>query len=484
MARPNLLLITTDQQRFDALGVVASALGRAGPLTPHLDWLADTGTRFSRCYVDCPICGPSRQTIMTGRPDYLNRATERETGAPSMASLPTLPALLTRAGYQTRAIGKMHFHPMRAHYGFEHVELPYDMLRAERRAGRPTDGFAEGLGQNEMTPAIRRADSPDLTRLTGERCIEFLETRDETRPFFLWASFGKPHPPLDPGPEAWELYADLPLGEAVRGDWSENWEAIPPGYRLPTATLNMAQRLDESRWRLARRAYFALITEIDQMLGRLFSRLRERNLLADTWIVFASDHGEMLGDHGLAAKQVMFDGAIHVPLIVRAPGDWDVYRGRVLGHDIPRGGVDGRVCTLADLMPTLLAAAGLDAPGSCVGQNLAEPDPQGDRVFIGHHDPYYAVQADGWRLHWCAAGGETLLFNLDDDPRETRDRAADPEAAAIRARLEKRLSDHLAAHAPDRAGLKAGPAPDLEDARTVRRWPGFHTEIEPCDTLH
>ena len=150
MKKPNILLITTDQQRFDTL----AALGNAHIYTPHLDWLCDEGIAFTRAYTDCPICMPARATLMTGRHGYSLGLTGNDTAVLPLAVNPTLPGLLTQAGYQTRAQGKMHFHPMRSNYGFEHMELPMDYYR---ECGRhPAEGLPKehGVGENETTPVI------------------------------------------------------------------------------------------------------------------------------------------------------------------------------------------------------------------------------------------------------------------------------------------------------------------------------------------
>ena len=128
---------------------------------------------------------------------------------PLLAGRDTLPGLLSRAGYQTRAIGKMHFTPTRAHYGFQHMELLPDYHRWLRSQPQATLPMTHGLGQNEMEPALSdQLEQHTNTYWTAARSVNFLETRDETRPFFLWTSFSKPHPPLDPsGHEAFEYRA-------------------------------------------------------------------------------------------------------------------------------------------------------------------------------------------------------------------------------------------------------------------------------------
>ena len=479
MKKNNLLLITTDQQRFDTL----AALGNAHIYTPHLDWLCDEGIAFTRAYSDCPICMPARATLMTGRHGYSLGLTGNDTAVLPLAANPTLPGLLTQAGYQTRAQGKMHFHPIRANYGFEHMELPMDYYR---ECGRhPHEGLPKehGVGENETTPVISTVDEAhSLTHWTIRRSIDFLETRDEARPFFLWTSFAKPHPPFDPCANYWALYDRRAVPEPVVGDWSRTVAATPQGYLQSTYGLNSVYRMSPDQIRDMRRAYYACITQIDYQLGLLFARLREMQLLENTWIVFTSDHGDMLGDHHMGAKSLFLEGSAHVPLIVRPP--------TALWPGLPQGGrrVD-RLVDLADVLPTLLAAAGVESPAGVEGTDLmlmAGPTPPAERTFIGHcADRYFCVMREGFKYQWTSAGGAELLFDLATDPYEQRNLVAEQ---AQRGRLEesrRTLAMHLERHAPalvEQGTLKPGPAP-LAPAQ-VPKWPGLHSTQVNSDVLH
>lgn len=175
-----------------------------------------------------------------------------------------------------------------------------------------------GVGQNEMEPALSTVDeSHSLTRWTVERAVDFLETRDETRPFFLHVGFAKPHPPLDPCRSYWQMYRDAEVPEPRYGDWSKQPAKIPAGFMGPTSSLNGCDRFSPALLRDVRRAYYACLTQIDYNLGCVFARMRELGLLDNTLIIFSSDHGEMLGDHHMGAKTVFLEGSAHVPLLVR-----------------------------------------------------------------------------------------------------------------------------------------------------------------------
>ena len=262
--RPNLLLITTDQQRWDTI----AAAGHGHVLTPHLNWLCDTGIRYARAYADCPVCAPSRATIMTGQHAWHHGQVANAGAHSPMATRPTLPGLLTAAGYQTRGQGKMHFEPPRAHYGFESMEILPDYYRWVSRQPGVSAPLDHGLGQNEMEPCFSTVpEAYGATRWSVGRSIDFLETRDPTRPFFLWTSIAKPHPPFDAEKKFWDLYDGLPLPEPVTGDWSSQPDDVPAALRHPTWKLNNIHRFSPEVQRSVRRAYFACITQIDYTLG-------------------------------------------------------------------------------------------------------------------------------------------------------------------------------------------------------------------------
>ena len=468
---PNLLLITTDQQRHDALGRGDSELSKA-VFTPHLNWLCDQGVRFTRAYTDCPICVAARATVMTGRHGYRQGLVANASKPIPQAEHPTLPGLLTAAGYQTRAVGKMHFNPVRANYGFEHVELPYDYVREMERAAGPQP-FNHSLGQNEMEPALSTVpEHQSLTHWIARRSADFLETRDPTRPFFLWTSFTKPHPPLDPDPKYWSLYDGIPMPPRVTGDWSASWDDVPGGIKGSTLSLNQVHRFTDAQLAAVRRAYLACVTQIDYNLGLLFARMRELDLLGNTWIVFTSDHGEMLGDHWLGAKSVLLEPSARVPLVVRPPAaPWT-------GDDRMGTTCDALAC-LADLLPTFLARVGVAPPDGVDGLDLlalADGTASRGRLLGACAGGYTAVIEDRYKLHRCLGDGSELLFDVLDDPQERRDLlrgGGHPEADRLRRVLDDELIPHLPSH------VRGG-----GDPSTSHRWPGFHSRAVESDVLH
>ena len=470
-SQPNFLLITTDQQRFDTIG----AAGNPSIWTPHLDWLCHTGIRYSRAYADCPICAPSRATIMTGL-----KATSHgqigNSGLSPMAKFPTLPAVLTQNGYQTRAEGKMHFAPTRANYGFEHMRILPDYYREMARKGGPQPK-QHGIGENELAPVFSSVPAQDsVTNWTAEKSIDFLETRDETRPFFLWTSFSKPHPPFDAPREWWDIYDGIPMPEPIYGDWSADLETMPQGFLSPTRSLGGIDRRSAAQIRNIRRAYYACISHVDYTLGLLFSRMRELGLLENTWIFFTSDHGEMLGDHHLCAKSMFFEGSAHVPFLVRPPANASLPAATA-------GGEDARLMCLADLMPTILDLANIQSPPS---DGLSFLGDQKREQFTGQNGSYHMLIEGRWKFIFSEIGGHELLFDLAADPMETRNLLDEaPEQAT---KLRQTLADSLEKRghkAVQNGKLVATSEVPSEQVQRSRSWPGFHSRGDQnCDLLH
>jgi arylsulfatase A-like enzyme len=430
---------------------------------------------------------PARSTIITGRHLHnLRREGCGWWGEPTAADArQTLPGLLTQAGYQTRAVGKMHYTPLRRNYGFEHMEiLPdyYRQMARQRHLGVPAD---HGLGQNEMEPAISTvAETNSLTRWIVERSIDFLETRDDTRPFFLYTSFSKPHPPFDPCANYWSLYASAEVPPPVRGDWSRTPDAVPAGFMEPTWFLNGVDGFSEAKLRDVRRAYYALITQIDYNLGLLFARMREMGLLDNTLILFSSDHGEMLGDHHMGAKSVYFEGSAHVPMLVRPPTGSPAEK--------LRGARCDTITCLADIMPTCLAATGVKPPAKPALDGIdliAAAQGKAKRELLhGEYGDTHFVMEGNLKYVFTSVGPAELMFDLAKDPYEQRDLIAGGKHARQHRRLRGLLIDRLAAakHPAVKAGklVATRAAKSRAEVRGNNPWPGFHSRAVPTDLVH
>lgn len=481
-SKPNLLFLTTDQQRFDTI----QALGARHMLTPHLDWLTETGVHFQRGYTESPVCVSSRACMLTGLHFHKMQGCGWWGEPTTQDPAATLPALLTRAGYQTHGYGKFHYHPITCNYGWEHAEPLAFYYREARECGlAPMD---HGLGQNEMEPVIGTVhENETLTHWTVERGIRFLETRDPSRPFCLYLGFSKPHPPFDPPLSYWQLYQNRKIPPPIYGDWSRDPDKLPAGFMGPTWALNGCDTWNEEQILAARRAYYALITHIDYQLGKLFARLRELNLLDNTHIVFTSDHGEMLGDHHMGAKSVFLEPSAHVPFLWRPSND----------HASLRGTDCASIACMADFLPTFCHLGGATIPERCDGMSLldqATGTQRRDRLFffVGPMRGVMGAMAgvlDGpLKYLWAASGGDELLFNLQDDPQETKNLIGHPDYENERQRLKKLLATEMreTGHAFAATGELAPTQGKITRHQTrTMPWPGFHSRHHtPEDLLH
>lgn len=438
--RPNILLITTDQQRWDAAGGTGPSFLR----TPHFDHLCREGVRFNRAYSDCPMCVPARRTIMTGQHAHSHGMTANAQTPRLKNTADTLPGRLTSAGYQTMAIGKMHFTPQRFRQGFQEMILPDDYYREMTRKGGPQP-MRHGMGQNELTPTMATVpETETLTSWTAERSVDFITNRrDPEAPFFLWTSFSKPHPPLDPPEPYYSMYRQNEIPEPFVGDWAQ--DDCPVTIRR-FWDRHGANDLTPEIIREARAAYYGLITQIDFNLGRVFAALRESGQWKNTIIVYTSDHGEFVGDHGGVAKGFFHESSAHVPFVLRLPPNEPWTTSDRTSDDL--------VC-LADIYPTLLSAAGVDVPDSVDGTNLlpivqGEAGPSDRRIVsvyaTSKEDCYQLAVTDGrWKYLWFPEGPSEQLFDLQSDPQELHNLAGNNFTKEIQAELHQAIVDELTA---------------------------------------
>lgn len=458
MNQPHILLITVDQMRGDLMGCAGHPVVR----TPHIDFLAKRGVRFSHAVSTQPVCIPARASIMTGLDGVsLGLTTYREGFRIPMRD--TLPRLLHEGGYQTQVVGKMHVYPERCHYGFESMLIceegrllgqaegknrgydDYELWLAEQ--GYAGQAFGHGMSNNEfnVTP-WHLPDRLHPTEWTGNEACKAIKRRDWTRPQFLWASFTAPHPPLAPLMSELQMYERDEMPKPKRGDWTDR----QPLYNQRSMAAYSGWMQTERQTDLAYRGFYAMITHVDRQINRILGTLREEGMLGNTWICFVSDHGDNMGDHGLWGKTNFFKGSCHIPFILMPP----------LGakaDDLP--GTPGRVIdtpiALQDIMPTFLDIAGVGLPEGLDGKSLlpvvtgraaavretviGEYGVAGTRTFMATDVRY--------KYMWFEEDGMELLFDRRDDPDELRDLSAAREELAgeyralLAAHLRKRPDD-------------------------------------------
>lgn len=433
--RPNILLIMTDQQRGDCLGVE----GHPVLQTPNMDSIAHRGVRFTRAYSTCPSCIAARRSLLSGQFPRTHGMVGYRDGVGWDAPV-TLPQALRDAGYQTAHVGRsMHQHPVRKRYGYETMSLHLDYLDWFAANGPKDTGgwFGSGTMHNDWTAhPWPHAEPLHFTNWTVSRALDFLRTRDPSCPFFLTVSFIAPHPPLQPPPFYMERYLRTGVPEPVVGDWAPT----PDPYREGDSVAPMHLRLEGEAMRSCRAAYYGLINHVDDQIRRLLCPITGvRPMTGDnTIIVFTSDHGEMLGDHNHWRKQVPYEGSARIPMLFSAPPRFGLRRGAT--PDLP-------VC-LEDVMPTVLDMAGVPIPQTVEGRSLlpllrGETPAWRDYLPI-EHAPSHQSMTDGREKYvWCVADGREQFFDLRQDPEERVNLAAAPAAAARVRRWRERLIGEL-----------------------------------------
>ncbi len=431
--KPNIVYIVLDQWRGDCLGIADSA---HPVMTPHFDQIAYEGIWYERAYADCPVCMPQRATMLTGFTGGQHGMPHNFMSGPRspIALEQSLPYRLTReAGYQTKAVGKMHFWPERARFGFEDVSLhPNDYVNFLEEQGYGGFYRGHGLGGNEVYPAVSAVpEHLTHTHWIVDEGIRFLGRRDPDCPFMLWMVFEAPHSPFDP-PEPYDrLYDDFEIPDAVIGDWVG--ASDEPVSLIADRIVRNADRISPQVLKRARRHYYGQVTHIDYQLGRLFGELQGRGLYDNTIIVITSDHGEHLGDHGLFAKSTFLESSARVPIIMRLPREHGIYNRRVY-----------KPALTADIAPTLLELAGLHPDEAMDGISLLRLPKE--RVIYGEtRDSVFATDGLLKYIYYFAGGGGQL-FDARGDPDDRHNLAGKPEYTAAQAALKARLIDYLRAN--------------------------------------
>jgi len=449
MARPvNILMLMSDQHRFDCLGCVNEAIR-----TPNFDRIAAGGVRFSRAYSTTPTCTPARAGLLTGQAPWHHGMLGYGKVAPCYPV--ELPRLLREAGYFTFGIGKMHWFPQRALHGFHATLLDesgrrnhgfvsdYHRWFHRRAPGRDPLPGAMGLNWNgwQAGPYIY-ADELHPTFWTGDTAVRFLREYDRTAPFFLKVSFARPHSPYDGPQRFWDLYREQDLPAPATGEWTERFRE----HLDPPHPCQWHGDLGAAEAQHSRRGYYASVSFIDEQVGRILAALEERGFAEDTLILFCSDHGDMLGDLHLWRKSYAYEGSARIPFLVRWP--------RGLAPEAARGTVREEPVELRDVLPTFLDGAGAPVPEAVDGDSvlgLLRGDGPAWRAWIDlEHEACYTPQnqwnalTDGrWKYVYFSPTGEEQLFDLAEDPRETRDLAPDPGHASQLSTWRARLVGHL-----------------------------------------
>ncbi len=476
-ARPNFIFIMSDDHAYQAISAYGSGLNQ----TPHIDRIASEGVRFDRCYVTNSICAPSRAAILSGKHSVANGVLDNFTDFDGGQW--TFPKALQQAGYQTAIVGKWHLKTDPT--GFDH----WDVLPGQGKYYRP----------DFRTPGGKRAVEGYVTEVTTDLAIDWLDGKGDTghnatKPFMLMLHHKAPHRPWDPAPERLREFedADLPepptllddyasrsgatraaemrIGDHMRVDrdvkaWPadsnhrrwlykhmsaearEAWEAIidPRHDEYHEGGLTGAERT-RWVWRHYLEDYLACVASVDESVGRVLDWLDAANLAENTVVVYTSDQGFYLGEHGWFDKRLMYEESLRTPMVLRWPG----------GIKHP-GRVVERIVSNLDIAPTFCELAGAEPDQAVAGLSfaplLADEEPASWRETFYYHyhegpDRDHAVArhdgvTDGrYKLIHFYEEDEWELYDLAEDPHEVHNVVEEDAYRSVRERLDRRLQQH------------------------------------------
>lgn len=464
MKKPNILLITSDQQHFDTIGAFNSEID-----TPNLDRLVKEGTTFTRSYCPNPTCTPSRASIITGM--YPSQHGAWTLGTKLLEDRPTVGEYLQEEGYKTSLIGKAHFQPTKEtekyssiesypllndleywkdfdeeYYGFGQVELARNHTN-EHLVGQHYALWLEEKGctnwRDYFLPPTGNMDPEDkftwkipekyhYNTWIAERTNHLLETHKENEePFFLWSSFFDPHPPYLV-PEPWDKMYDPDKLSIPKGRENEH-EANPPHFQMTQESdpdfssymetgygihgYHTHKDVDTEDHKKLTATYYGMISLMDKYIGKILDQLDELGLAEDTLVIFTSDHGHFFGQHGLQYKGGFhYEDLIKVPFIVRYP------------EKVPAGQTKDAMVSLVDLAPTFLDFGNIQIPHHMSGISqkkvwMVEEKNARDHVIIEfRHEPTtihqktYVDKRYKITFYYNQTYGE--LFDLQKDPEE------------------------------------------------------------------
>ncbi|MGE4490281.1 MAG: sulfatase [Kiritimatiellales bacterium] len=452
--RPNILYIMADDHAWQAISCYGEMLSNIAP-TPNIDRIANEGARFDRVFCSNAICGPSRAAILTGKYSHLNGYFKNESGGSFDSSQETFPKLLHSAGYQTAVFGKWHLGS--APTGFDYSKV-----------------FLNNSGQGSYFDPVflingteRVTEHPvHSTRQIAHDAIEWLKTgRDSEKPFLLLYQFKAPHRPWDPDPAYSNLFANVEIPEPPTFDDSyegraaaaDQWMSIEHNINrrdcklTPPADLKGKERIawltagnrnefwtpDPSltgealkKWKYQRyiKDYLRCVHGVDVAVGQMLDYLDQAGLADNTIVVYTSDQGFYLGEHGWFDKRFMYEQSFRMPFLMRWPGY------------IRPGTVNKDLLMNIDFAPTLLDAAGVSIPSDMQGKSFAFGSPDRKAVYYHYYEfpfwhhvqPHYGIRTDRYKLiHFYYSMDQWELFDLQNDPYELHNLIDNPEYAGL-----------------------------------------------------
>lgn len=448
----NVLFIAVDDMNCD-LGCYGSPLVKS----PNIDRLAARGTRFERNYCQFPLCSPSRTSLMTGlRPDTTQVFDLRTHFRSALPDVVTLPQMFRNNGYYAARVGKIYHYGVPGDIGTSGLDDPPSWDKFVNPRGRDKDEEGKltnytpkrGLGSSLSFLRAEGADEEQTDGIGASAAIELL-TANRDRPFFIAAGFYRPHCPYVAPKKYFDLYS---LEQITMPQEPADYLKRVPAAALASTSPRPWFGVSELEARESKQAYYAAISFVDAQIGRVLDALDRLKLSDKTVVVFWSDNGYHLGDHGLWKKQSNFEHAARVPLVIASP------------DQKAKGKTCLRTVELVDIYPTLADLCGLTPPANVAGKSLRPllDDPQAawdkpafTQVWRGSF-PGHSVRTERWRYtEWDDGRQGAELYDYDNDPHEYNNLADDPRHAGKVAEMKALVQKNWASsYRPAGAGAK------------------------------
>ncbi len=459
--QPHIILIMTDQQRADALGCA----GNPSVITPHIDQLAKEGTLFTQTYSPTPSCTPARSCFLTGMEPWKNGMLGY--GRVGRKYKYEMPQMIRNGGYYTFCIGKNHWFPQKTLKGFngalvdESGRIEQDGFISDYRDWFKLEAPNEnpdktGIGWNSrLAKAFALDEKLHPTHWIGSTATDFIDRYNVDAPLFLKVSFERPHSPYDPPQSVLDRYKDKEVSGPAIGDWEGKIYNYPhTDKKIPTTGSEDAAFGDfgVEQVKDSKKHYYANITFIDDQVGKLVTKLKERGMYENTLICFISDHGDEMGDHYHWRKTFPYQGSVHIPFILKWPKKFDTA--------FQRGGKIDSPIGLQDILPTFLEASGQKVPEDMDGDSvldLIRGESQNWRSYIGlehssvyFYNNYWSAVTDGKRKYiWHFRTGQEQFFDLEKDPTENHDLIKKISRRNEIKQWKARLVDYLKERGPE-----------------------------------
>ncbi|MBW8243591.1 sulfatase [Muricauda oceani] len=466
--RPNIVFIISDDHAYQAISAYGGRLAEVAP-TPNIDRIAEEGMLFERCLVTNSICGPSRAAILTGKYSHLNGFIDNTIGSKFNFDQQTFGELLQQAGYKTGVLGKLHLGDTPSK-GFDYI----DILPGQGSYYNPT--FINEEGQYELEGYT--------TEIITEKAISWMDSvKSEERPFMLFLGHKSPHRPWQPGPNELGMYENVEIPEPVTlfDDYSGNREVAGMNYMSISEAMKMGQDLkitdrpqngfterqqqmwdsvygpinekynrekptgdDLTRFKYQRymRDYLASVAGVDKGVGHVLDYLKKAGLDENTIVIYTSDQGFYLGEHGWFDKRWMYKESLRTPLLVKWPGK------------VKPGTINTDLVSNIDFAETFLDIAQTDIPGDMQGKSLVPilegetpEDWRNEHYYHYYEHPsehdvrrHYGITTDRYKLiHFYYDLDKWELYDLKNDPSEMNNIYGDPDYADVQAKLHEDL---------------------------------------------